>query len=223
MNLQLIGTSIALAGGLLALVYGLSHDFRTKRALYAQIMVFAVGCFMLSRLYEVVCILSFSALPGRAHVGYMGTVGMVLFLLAGSRGRMDDLIDDRRKELQRYRLLPLIPSAAAGLMTVLSLLPGGTQGHYGQLAILVLVGVLMMVTVYYECKHLIFPDEGLNFVHPIRGANLSSILLNFSAFGLLYTQMAGYDTVYVILAVIAAASGIALVVTADKGVKAWRH
>ena len=223
MYLQITGTVIALTGAVAAFIYGMTRSFRINSALYAQIMVFAAGCFMLGRLYETVCYITFGELPGRAHIGYNGTLGMVLFLLAGSRGRLDSLVDDGRKELRRYRLIPLAMSLAMLIFMIAAVCGGEQTKHYGQTAVLVIAGILMMITMYYEFKHLIFPDEGLNFVNPIRGANISALILNLSAYGLLYAQMERVDLLYLIMAVIAAVSCVALVVTADKGVMAWKH
>ena len=219
-NPIMTGSFIAMVGAIVALVYGLSSIFRRKsKGLFFQIMVLGVGAFALGRFYEVLCFTTQGILPERAHLGYMGTVDMAIFFLTASRGSMDDLLDDRREEFRKYRRSALIAPVCMAAVTACAILIG--DKHLGQKVILALAGSVMMFSVYYECKHLMLPDEGLHFVENIRWTNLAAIVLNFSALGMLYTQMMRIQTVYLLLSVFSVIAAIVLIVTTEKGVRAW--
>ena len=217
--MQLYATAIVFACGIAVLIYGVIGILSGTRALYYQILTFAVGAFTLGRLYEILTFLTAGELPDRAHLGLMGTIGMAVFFLTASKGTMDAVIDDRRKELARYRLMGLIAPICMVCLVVPTVLIG--EKRHGQIFILVLEGVIMLFSLYFEFKHLIFPDEGLEFAKNIRSANIFAIVLSFTSYIMLYTQMMNIDIVYTIACVIAGASAIGLIFSAKKGVASW--
>ena len=220
MDLNFWGAIAALAGGLIALVYGLYRSMNGVGALYFRILTFAIGCFTLGRLYEVLYVLCVGELTALAHVGQLGTVTMSLFMMTASRGTLDSMLDDRRPELRKYRLIPvLFPLVFAGVALWLTLV--GNHDSAG-LMISGVVALVMMVTVYFEGKHLLFPDEGLAFAASMRVPNASSLIFNFAAYAMLSTYIAGLPAVYFSLGLITAVCAVLIILSADKGVKRWQ-
>ncbi len=220
MDLNLMGSIVAMVGGLIALIYGLYRSMNGVGALYFRILTFAVGCFALGRMYEVLYVLCVGKMTELANLGQLGTVTMSLFMMTANRGSLDYMLDDRRKELRKYRLIPLVFPllfACFGLWLILS----GCKDSTGTM-ISGFVALVMMVTVYFEGKHLIFPDEGLNFAASMRITNASSMVFNFAAFAMLSMDVKSLSAVYFSLGVVVAIISIVIIVSADKGVRRWQ-
>lgn len=220
MDLKLIGQIIAMAGGLIALIYGLYRSMNGVGSLYFRILTFAVGCFTLGRLYEILYVLCVGELTALAHIGQLGTVTMSLFMMTASRGTLDSMLDDRRKELRKYRVIPLLFSAVFCGFGVWLMLVGDKDPV--KLVISGTVALVMMVTVYFEGKHLIFPDEGLEFAASMRMTNTSSLIFNFAAYAMLSPFIEGIPAVYFSLGIISAVCAVTIILSADKGVKKWQ-
>ena len=220
MDMNLIGSIVAMAGGLIALIYGLYRSMNGVGALYFRILTFAVGCFALGRMYEVLYVLCVGKMTELANLGQLGTVTMSLFMMTANRGSLDYMLDDRRKELRKYRLIPLVFPllfACFGLWLILS---GSKEST--EILISGFVALVMMVTVYFEGKHLIFPDEGLHFAESMRITNASSMVFNFASFAMLSTNVASSPALYFSLGIVAAVFSVVIIVSADKGVRRWQ-
>ena len=68
--------------------YGLFRFFRDESALYVRMIVFAIGCAMLGRLFETLLILVNGGLANGFHVGMLGIIGSFMFLFSANFGQM---------------------------------------------------------------------------------------------------------------------------------------
>ncbi|MBP5163944.1 MAG: hypothetical protein ILP08_00755 [Lachnospiraceae bacterium] len=220
MDLNLIGSIIALAGGLIAFLYGLYRSMNGVGALYFRILTFAVGCFTLGRLYEILYTICFGELTALVHLGQLGTLTMSIFMMTASRGTLDYMLDDRRREMRKYRLIPIIfPVVFIGVGVCIHLVGNEDSARH---LIAGVIAIVMMITVYFEGKHLIFPDEGLEFAASMRITNASSLVFNFVAYAMLSAFIADTPVVYLMMGVISAICSVTLIISADKGVKKWQ-
>ena len=220
MNLASLGSVMALAGGLFAFCYGLYRSMNGVGALYFRILTFAVGCFTLGRLYEVLYMICVGELTAPAHIGQLGTVTMSLFLMTANRGTLDDMLDDRRKELRKYRIIPILFPVLFACVAI----PISCIGHGGFVWHLIsgIVGIVMMITVYFEGKHLLFPDEGLMFAESTRLTNAAGLVFNLVAYVMLSPFAAGTPALYFALGIVSAVCVILMICSADRGVKRWQ-
>jgi len=85
--------------------YGLYRFFRDESALYVRMIVFAIGCAMLGRLFETLLILVNGSLTNGFHVGMLGIIGSFLFLFSANFGQMDSIVDDGSKRFFKTRLI----------------------------------------------------------------------------------------------------------------------
>jgi len=162
MNLYLF--LCALAGS----VYGIVRILGRKKALYLRMVTLGVLCMTLSRLYQVVFLLTQGSLREGFHVGVLGTVGSFMFLFSANFGQMDSLVDDGTARFRRVRLLSFAAPAFILALYLVFLLPGSrlepriVQG---------VVTLFIMQCAYFSFKHLIIYDVDLGIIQCLRGYN----------------------------------------------------
>jgi len=168
---------LLLLGPIIGFIYGFICCCRRKTPLFNQLVVAALGCMMLSRLYEFVIFLTTGSLPESFNLSVLGDAGGFLFLLSASFGQMDGLVDDRKKENRKYRLIPLIaPLLIIAISIALYLIKQ-------DMTVIFFVFPVFLVTLfssYYNLKHLIFPDVELGILKSIRSYNGFTLFGTFS-------------------------------------------
>ncbi len=163
-----IAQMLLVTGPLFGFIFGAICFYRKKAAFFNQLVVSALGCMMLGRIYELVFWLTAGNLPEGFDLSVLGDVGCFLFLLSASFGQMDGLVDGREKKDVKYRLIPLAAPAlilAAGVFLYL---------HKNDISVIfsdLIIFAVTMVSSYYNLKHLIFPDVDFGILKSIRGYN----------------------------------------------------
>ena len=217
-TMDLIAQLAALLGSLAGFIYGLLKMCTGKRPMYMNIIVMGVGCAVISRIFNISCLLNEGALRTRFNVGSLGSIGVFLALLSANFGQFDGIVDDGQKEHMKYRLYPLIgslvPFAAIPLVYLSPLPPSGTVCHVISL-------LLIGMGVYYHIKHLIFPDVEFGIANSIRPYNFLAILyalfmigdiLAFAYERHVFLMINGFISGFIILL---------LVIELKKGVDRW--
>ncbi|MBQ6419503.1 MAG: hypothetical protein IJK02_00355 [Clostridia bacterium] len=153
--------------------YGLYRFFRDESALYVRMIVFAVGCAMLGRLFETLLILVNGSLTNGFHVGMLGIIGSFLFLFSANFGQMDSIVDDGSKRFFKTRLIsfsaPLVILAIWGAIAV-------SKGLNKTTIPLGVEALLIAQASYFHLKHLIIEDVSFGLIKAIRSYNLLSLV-----------------------------------------------
>lgn len=216
---EFIAQQVALIGTLVGFIYGLKKVWIEKQPMYMKIVVMAVGCAMLSRLYNVAILLTEGSLRTGFSVGNLGIIGTFLGLLSANFGQIDGLVDDKSPGLKKYRYIPLIGSALAVLLIVRVWTYGVTTG----LKICYTIGLLVIgMAVYYHIKHLIIPDVEFGIAQSIRTYNLLAIIYAVLSIGEFQAFAKGHDTLYMICGVLMGIVITLLMIALERGVSRWK-
>lgn len=209
---------LPLLGAGFGFIYGMIRFFKKGVALYLQIIVCALGCMMLGRLFVTVSLLTTGEIPNIFHIGYLGTFGCFMFLFSANYGQMDGLVDGREKEYRKYRLLPLfMPLAIAVFAAAMMFSDCGLQSKI----ITLLAYIPITLASYYHMKHCIMPDIEMGILKSIRPFNLCA--LAFCLVSALELLFVAFDAVYAqyVTSVILTALSVALIPVLEKGAKKW--
>lgn len=199
-------------------VYGIFRFFKKGKALYLQIIVCALGCMMLGRLFQVVMLLTEGGIPNGFHVGILGTIGGFWFFFSANYGQMDRLLDDGAKDKRKYRLLALLAPAviAAGYIPIV--LSDSTVEYKG---VCVVVVLFLMLASYFNLKHIIMPDVELGIIGCIRNYNVLALALALLTMAEMILWIDGNPIalwfVYTLLCLVS----LAIVPVLERGVKKW--
>jgi len=165
---------LLLAASAFGFFYGLLRMTRKGMVLFKLLIVFALGCMMLGRLYDVVILLIRGSINQNFNIGMLDTVGAFGFLFTASYGQMDGLADDRTPKFRKYRLIALIAPAVIffrGIFVVIE-----AESVVFKIASAAEIYFLGRAA-YGNMKHLIIPDVELGIIDCIRGYNLMALLL----------------------------------------------
>lgn len=205
-----------------AFVRGALKFFQKGTALYLQIVTLAMGCYALSNLYELCQTLAFDGSPDGFTAAYLGRIGFFLFLLTANFGQMDGLLDDGSAKMRPARLIGMVAPVVAMLLYVLvvfSPLPQSTKIVYA------IVWLPALASLYFNLKHAVIPDLGLDFASAVRPYNVTALAL--SMLELLLLCVRAYDGGILLSLVSAILSltfgGLCLIClpSLEKGVKKW--
>ena len=153
--------------------YGLFRFFRDESALYVRMIVFAIGCAMLGRLFETLLILVNGGLENGFHVGMLGIIGSFMFLFSANFGQMDSIVDDGSKKYLKTRLISLVaPLVIVGIWVVIAV----TKGFNKTTIPLGVEALFIALASYYHLKHLIIEDVSFGLIKAIRTYNLLSLI-----------------------------------------------
>ena len=191
---------------------------RSRKNLYASMIVLGVVCLALGRLYQCARLWTGGSLTERFQPGILGIMGAFSFFFSANFGQIDSLVDGGEGCFAKYRIIALAgPLCVAAMLIPVVLSPAGLAFR---ICCVVVSGVIGVAS-YFHVKHLLIPDVDYGVVRCLRGYNalalalsvlsmLEMIALAWSGEGLLYAAGAG-------LCVVTAA----LVPVMDRGVKKW--
>lgn len=167
-------TSLALtiASGI-GFTYGVVRFFRNKSALYVRMIVFAVGCAMLGRLFETLQLLVTGTLNDGFNVGMLGIIGSFLFLFSANFGQMDSIVDDHYPEFRKTRLIALAAPIAEAVIWLLIVAANGINSTTVWLGV---EAVFIAQASYFHLKHLIINDIDYGLIRAIRSYNLLALV-----------------------------------------------
>ncbi|MDD4291230.1 MAG: hypothetical protein PHX51_03190 [Clostridia bacterium] len=205
-------------GAGIGFIYGAKKLFKKKIALYMQLIVCALGCLMLGRLFALVNLVAIGSIPRGFQVGLLGTFGCFLFLFSANFGQMDGLVDGREKEYRKYRLLSLL--APACILAIYLPVLFADCGLEIKIVTAVIVFPILEAA-YYNLKHLIMPDVDMGILDSIRKYNFVALILSLVCAIDLTLSAFECQIGLLINAVIMAAVCLVLVPTLDRGAKKW--
>ena len=213
-----LGDAAVLLLSTVALIYGLYMMIARKLPLYFQLSTASEGCLLLGYLFDV-CDYLVNGYHGDGYlIGYLGSIGSFLFLLAASVGYMDGIMDDGSAPIKKCRYIAWIGPLIAIMLWIPVIL---SEESLKIKIVYTLVWIPATFSVYYNLKHAIIPDMGFGFVKAIRPFNIAAVC--FTYLQLIHLTMWCYcDWLPLLISgIVFGSSCIAMIVMADKGVKRW--
>ena len=183
-----------------------------------MITLFA-GCMSLSRLYQIVRLITIGDILKHFQLGVVGVVGALLFLFSANYGVMDSLADDGSKAFMKYRLIPLVaPILITGLYVGFILI--------GEFPVFqkVVAGVISAVAAcasYYNLKHLIFPDVDFGVIKCLKTYNLLALIFEFLCVAEVIANSRASGIAVLIIGVLMGAVLLTVVPAVERGIKKW--
>ena len=219
MKLILIANIIACVCGFIGFVYGLVHFLKPRKAIFAQMITFAVGCAAFGRLYQVVRLLTGSDIFHEFQLGVLGVIGSLMFLFSANFGAMDSLADDRSKAFVKHRLLAFAAPVAAAvfylLFVFLTELPTPAK------IISAVITVFVMQASYYHLKHLILPDVDYGIIKCLRLYNLLALVYALLCIAEMTVICTDNEIGILIAEALLGAVLIAMILSVERGMKKW--
>ena len=213
-----LGDQIVLIMSLSALLYGIYLLISRKPPLYFRLIVAAVGCHILGYLFNVCEYFVTGGLSGVNLIRYLGSIGCFLFFLTTSYGYMDGIMDDKTPQMRKARVLAL----AAPVFLIALLIPNILFGTSLMVKIpYTILWIPAILSSYFNLKHAIIPDMGFGFVKAIKPFNVAA--LAFTVFQLVHLTLWNFcDWMPLLISgILFGSSCVAMIVTADKGIKKW--
>ncbi len=187
--------------------------------MYFQLLTFGIGCFALSKLFCVLCLLTIKELPYPFNVGYLGYTGCFAFLFSAHYGQLDSIIDDGGEETKMARRLGfLAPAVMLFLIAMLmfSSLPVIEKFILGVIYLPALAGS------YYNLKHLLADDCGFLFLQAIRPCNIPILFIYVLGLGRVFFEMMGMLELTLVCSILLSIAMVTLIIMAERGHKQWR-
>lgn len=216
MSKELISNIIVFVCAMIGFGQGI-YFFREK-ALYLRMISFAMGCFMLGKLYIIVMLLTGGRLPEGFHLGLLGSIGGFLFFFSSKYGVIDSLVDDGSKKFIKYRVIGFVGALVLVLMEVPVLLYGGSPEKK---IVSVVFTFFMMVTAYYHLKHFVIEDVDFGIVATQRKMNLVVYLTTLLSMNEIYHMNFKWDAYYLPISIVIAVLMLLIIPLAHGGAKKW--
>lgn len=213
-----IGDTIILLASIVSVLYGTKTILSKKTAFYFQLIVAAIACNALGYIYDLCEVLTMGDVSEGFNIGYLGNIGCFLFLLSANYGCMDGIVDDRSRELRKYRFI----AAIAAIVVVCIYIPNiFAHVPFGTKMIYLPIWIIAMCTAYLNFKHAIIPDMGFGFIKAIRPFNIAALL--FTAAELIHLTLWNLENpiLLVISGIVLAIATFCMVLTAERGVRKW--
>lgn len=215
---QFLFQLIPFLGSAIGFAYGAIRYFRRGKALFLQIIVSAVGCMMLGRLFILICFLTDNPVTEGFHVGYLGILGCFQFLFSAGYGQMDGLVDGKEKKLRKYRLA----AAIAPLLLALSYLPILLSPlNPAKKCADAVIFFVMMLGAYYQTKQLLLPDVEFGILNAIRLYNALALAMTALTAAAAVCEAYSYEEWLMAATIVLSLLYLLLVPAAAYGVKQW--
>ncbi len=195
MTIEIITNLIILAASLLGFIYGLFTILIRKRPLYLKMVVLAVACMMISRIYLLLQYLTGKDIPDGFHVGILCMLGCFLFLFSANFGMIDGLADDGSMKFLKYRLISWI----VPIVLIASFVPMYAFDNISiKLIAYSVVLFVVAISARFHFKHLILPDVDYGVVRQIRGYNAVALFLCLSTTVMLVADLRQMTHLYMV-------------------------
>ncbi|MCR4604724.1 MAG: hypothetical protein K5639_01865 [Eubacterium sp.] len=173
MDLILLANIIVCALAFIGFVYGATQFFGAKKALYGQMITFAILCVVIGRVFNISRLITGGDIVSRFQLGTLATVGSFIFFFSSNYGALDSIVDDGSDEFKKYRRIAIV----APLVVLASYFPLFYMGDASYLwkvqgAVLALFAAWSS---YYHLKHLIIPDVDFGVVKSLRPYNFLAL------------------------------------------------
>lgn len=201
-----------------AFLYGVFKLFHKEKPFYFQLLVCAVGCYALGLVEFAVVDTCFpdggSVIDFPASIAYGGCIA---FLITANVFELKHVLKEKynRKASVQALIAPIVYISIIVWIIVLTI---SSDPVYGIAMLLYIPGAL---TCYHNLKHLLLPLDDKGILKSIRGCDIWTLVLIFSAntYSLLY--LISDSLAYLIVALFASISSFLLVIYAVKGAKTW--
>lgn len=202
----------------IAFIYGVIRFFHKGKALYLQMIVCAIGCMMLGRLFQVVVLLTEGYIPEGFHVGILGIIGGFMFFFSANYGQMDHLADDGKSDKMKYRLAALATPViiVAGFIPI-ALSNTTLENKWTDFVVVLFI----MQASYFNLKHLIMPDVELGIIRCIRGYNFLALIFALLSMAEMTLWIVGNDITIVLVCVLHCLASLLIMPVLERGVKKW--
>ena len=220
-DIEIICNSLLCIGALIGFIYSLIKFFKPKKALYKKMVGCALGCLFIERLYEIVQYVIVGDLPQLFEIGTFGNIGCYMFLFSANYGAIDSLIDDKSKELKKYRLAALAAPLLAIAAAIMILLSPSDPGRKITCAI---EQLFVGASAYFSLKHLIIPKEHSDFLSGLRVFHAVSLLLavGTTVEDIIWCYQVKVQEIWYIPYAILLVAMLALAPALERGTKQWR-
>lgn len=171
--LLISGYLVELLCGFIGFFYGLKR-FKNAKALYGQMATWGVGCIALGRLLIMVKAITQGVPFKGMFTPLCGFCAGALFFFAANYGGMDKLVDDRSKQIKKYRIFALI------IPLILLVTYVAVAYYFQNINFCIDLGIVIFTgsfACYYSCKHIIIPDVENGIVKSLRPYNMMVILV----------------------------------------------
>lgn len=210
---------VPFVGTAIAFFYGLFRFSKKGVAMYFQLLTYAMGCFMLGKLFCVLCLLTINELPYPFNIGYFGYMGCFAFLFSANYGQIDSIVDDGGDEIKKARQLGFLAPIAMLICVGLAMFSGLSLNDK---IIMFIIYIPAFLGSYYNLKHFIAPDFDFLFLKAIRPCNIPVLLIYFFGIGRVYFEMKMQLELATICSVFMSIACIALILLAERGQKQWK-
>jgi hypothetical protein len=219
LNFYLIANIITCVCAFTGFVYGIVKFFRPRKAVYAQMITFAVGCMAFGRLYQVVRLLTGGSIIDEFQLGFLGVIGSLVFFFSANFGLMDSLADDGSKQYLKYRIIPVAAPAAATALYLIFVLFADIP------KIIKIIGAVITLfaaqSSYYNLKHLIFPDVDYGVINCLKTYNLLTLLYSIMCITEIIAIGRNNEIAIIVTGIIIGALILAIVPSVERGIKKW--
>lgn len=220
MNTYLIANIITCVCALAGFIYGIVRFFKPDVPVFAKMVTMAAGCMAFGGLYQIIRLWVGRDITTEFQLGILGFVGSLLFLFTASYGSIDKVIDNKSRELRKYRLIPLIaPVVIAAVYVSLILVSAGSTMLNKIIG--AVDSVFAMLLSYISLKHLIMPDDGSGLAKALKPYDLLVLIYSLCCVAQMLALTVNNGIASLIVAVITGVDLLLLVPSVGKGVKKW--
>jgi len=216
--MELAITILLAASSAIAFTYGVVKLFRPKVAMFKQLVVCSIGCMMLGRLYNLLFIVVGKDLSPVFNVGMLGVTGGFMFLFSASFGQMDGLVDNRSKELAKYRIISLV---APVFMAVVYVYIFFKLDIVFEKAFLSTGYIVLGLSSYYSLKHVIIPDVEYGIIDSIRSYSALALALAVCYAVQIVADKLSITILRIIVAILISILYIIIIPVMERGSKKW--
>jgi len=202
----------------LCLLYSIIKYLGKKTAIFSILIAGAIGCFMLGHLYEFITDLITGEIPPVFNVGMLARIGGFAFLFSASFAQMDGLVDDRSREMLKFR----ISGAAAPLLVFILFLPVvfSSIGTAEKLTAAAMTAFCALAS-YFNFKHLIIPDVSSGIIASIRFYNLFALVSELAFVLKLSFEKIRLEPAAIVCSILLALSYPCMLIAMEKGRQRW--
>ena len=205
--------------GLSGFLYGSIKYFGKRQPpLFSVMIILAVGCSTLGRIYQFLSILTGHTVTNMFHVGLLGVMGTFSFFFSANYGPIDTLVDDGSPMFRKNRLIGVLGPICVALLylPIFSSEVGlAVKVSYG------IVAIFIGLSLYYNVKHLFISDVEFGIVSCLRPYNALAIFYGILCMLELLTFVYETRVLSMVIEIAIAFILLFIVPIMDRGVKKW--
>lgn len=204
---------------LFSMIYGMKYFFKKGKPLCLQSITMAMASHTLGSIYHLCLTLTNENIVDGFTPAYLGRIGFFLFIITASYGHLDRIVDDGSPKMRPSRCIALIAPVCVILLYIPNAMIEGIS--VATKIVYVLVWIPAAISVYFNLKHIIFPDLDFGFIKALKPYNIFIILLSFSELLCLTAWGYYYPIQMAICSVMFGVLCVCMIISAKKGVEKW--